>query len=195
MEPHYYTGELLGVDTFHVGILKGVGRVYMQEAIDCHSRYAWARRYTNKLPVTAVQLLNNHVLPTFEKHRASIQVILSDNGRESCGRPDRHPYELFLQLEGIEHRTTKVNSPQTNGFVERLHRTILDKHFHIVGRKTWYESVDQMQKDLDACLVKDNQKRPHQGRNMNGMTPMQAFKKGLIARPQGKVKAVEKRTA
>ena len=96
--------------------------------------------------MTAVQLLNNHVLPTFDKHRAAIQAILSDNGREFCGRPDRHPYELFLQLEGIEHRTTKINRPQTNGFVERLHRTILDEHFRIVGRKTWYESVDQMQK-------------------------------------------------
>ena len=59
----------------------------MQAAIDCHSRYAWARLYTNKLPVTAVQLLNNHVLPTFDKHRAAIQAILSDNGREFCGRP------------------------------------------------------------------------------------------------------------
>ena len=100
------TGELVGVDTFHVGTLKGVGRVYMQAAIDCHSRYAWARLYTNKLPLTAVQLLNNHVLPTFEKHGASVQAILSESGREFCGRPDRHPYELFLQ---------KVKSPQTNG--------------------------------------------------------------------------------
>ena len=145
--------------------------------------------------MTAVQLLNNHVLPTFDKHRASIQAILSDNGREFCGRPDRHPYELFLQLEGIEHRTTKINSPQTNGFIERLHRTILDEHFRIVGRKTWYESVDQMQKDLDAYLVKYNQKRPHQGRNMNGMTPLQAFEKGLTTKPHNKGEAVEKSTA
>ena len=80
----HHTGELLGVDTFYVGTLKGVGRVYMQTAIDCHSRYAWARLYTNKLPVTAVQLLNNHVLPTFDKHRAAIQAILSDNVENSA---------------------------------------------------------------------------------------------------------------
>jgi len=186
------TGELVGVDTFHVGTLKGVGRVYMQAAIDCHSRYAWARLYTNKLPLTAVQLLNNHVLPTFDKHGASVQAILSDNGREFCGRPDRHPYELFLQLEGIEHRTTKVKSPQTNGFVERLHRTILDEHFRVVGRKTWYESIDPMQKDLDAYLVQYNEKRPHQGRNMNGLTPLQAFKKGLPTKPEAKEAAMQK---
>ncbi|NKB67710.1 MAG: IS481 family transposase [Candidatus Latescibacteria bacterium] len=181
-----YTGELVGVDTFQVGTLKGVGRIYMQTAIDCHSRYAWAHLYTNKLPVTAVHLLNDQVLPTFEQHRASINAVLSDNGREFCGRLDRHPYELFLQLEGIEHRKTKVKRPQTNGFVERLHRTILDEHFRVEGRKTWYESIDQMQQDLDAYLANYNHKRPHQGRNMEGMTPIQAFKKGLKKRPAAK---------
>ena len=116
--PH--TGALVAVDTFFVGKLKGVGKVYLQTAIDCHSRYAWARLYTNKMPVTAVQTLNNEVLPTFEEHGARIEAVLSDNGREFCGREDQHPYELFLQLESIAHKTTKVGRPQSNGIVERL---------------------------------------------------------------------------
>jgi len=183
-----YTGELVAVDTFLVGTLKGVGRVYLQSAIDCYSRYAWGRLYTTKLPVTSVQLLNNDVLPFFEKHGAFVTTVLSDNGREFCGRPDRHPYELFLQLEGIEHRTTKVRRPQSNGFVERLHRTLLDEHFRVMGRTKFYESVDEMQKDLDTYLIHYNTKRPHQGRNMNGMTPEQAFKKGLKYRPKNEKK-------
>jgi hypothetical protein len=93
--PH--TGALVAVDTFFVGVLKGVGKVYLQTAIDCASRYAWARLYPNKLPVTAVQLLNNDVLPTFEQQGAKVEAVLSDNGREFCGREDQHPYELFLQ--------------------------------------------------------------------------------------------------
>ncbi len=80
--PH--TGALVAVDTFFVGVLKGVGRVYLQTAIDCHSRYAWGRLYASKLPLTAVQLLNNDVLPTFEQHGATIEAVLSDNGREFC---------------------------------------------------------------------------------------------------------------
>ena len=183
-----YTGELVAVDTFMVGTLKGIGRIYLQSVIDCYSRYAWGRLYTNKLPVTAVQILNNDVLPFFEKHGASIMTILSDNGREYCGRPDRHPYELFLQLEGIEHRTTKVRRPQSNGFVERLHRTLLDEHFRIMGRKKFYESVNEMQKDLDAYLQHYNTKRPHQGRGMNGSTPQQAFNNGLKKRPKDEKK-------
>jgi hypothetical protein len=115
--PH--TGALVAVDTFFVGVLKGVGKVYLQTAIDCHSRYAWARLYPNKLPLTAVQLMNNDVLATFEAEGTAIDAVLSDNGREFCGRDDQHPYELFLQLEGIAHKKTRVKRPQSNGIVER----------------------------------------------------------------------------
>jgi transposase InsO family protein len=175
--PH--TGALLAVDTFFVGTLKGVGKLYLQTAIDCHSRYAWARLYPSKLPVTAVHLMNNDVIPTFESHGTKIDTVLSDNGREFCGRPDQHPYELFLQLEDIEHRTTRVKRPQSNGIVERLHRTLLDEHFRVEGRRTWFETVEEMQAVLDTYLEGYNQRRPHQGRGMNGRTPALAFANGI----------------
>jgi hypothetical protein len=120
--PH--TGALVAVDTFYVGVLKGVGKVYLQTAIDCHSRHAWARLYPNKLPVTAVQLINNDGLPTFEAHGTKIDAVLSENGREFCGREDRHPYELFLQLEEMStsepgstgHNPTALSSAGTARF-------------------------------------------------------------------------------
>jgi transposase InsO family protein len=175
--PH--TGSLVAVDTFHVGTLKGVGKIYLQTAIDCHSRHAWARLYPSKLPITAVHLMNNDVLPTFETANAKIDVVLSDNGREYCGRPDRHPYELYLQLEEIEHRTTRVKRPQSNGIVERFHRTLLDEHFRVEGRKTWFDTIEEMQAVLDDYLAGYNQRRPHQGRGMKGRTPARAFRDGL----------------
>jgi transposase InsO family protein len=175
--PH--TGSLVAVDTFFVGVLKGVGKLYLQSAIDCHSRYGWGRLYTSKLPITAVHLMNNDVLPTFEAHDTPIQTVLSDNGREFCGRPDKHPYELFLQLEDIVHRTTRVKRPQSNGIVERFHRTLLDEHFRVEGRKTWFETVEEMQAVLDTYLDGYNQRRPHQGRGMKGRTPARAFVEGL----------------
>jgi transposase InsO family protein len=115
-------------------------------------------------------------VPFFEEHGVPIKTMLSDNGREFCGRPDRHLYELFLQLEGIEHRKTKVRRPQSNGIacpersrrVARFHRTLLDEHFRVEGRRTWFETVEQMQEALDAHLVTYNTARPHQGRSMNG---------------------------
>jgi transposase InsO family protein len=185
--PH--TGSLVAVDTFFVGTLKGVGKVYLQTAIDCHSRYAWAELHTSKLPITAVSNLNNNVLPTFEEADAKIDVVLSDNGREFCGRPDSHPYELFLQLEEIEHRTTRVKRPQSNGIIERFHRTLLDEHLRVEGRKTWFETVSEMQAVLDQYLVHYNTERPHQGRGMNGRTPATVFAAGLPNRkPKKEVK-------
>jgi transposase InsO family protein len=175
--PH--TGALVAVDTFFVGVLKGVGKVYPQTAIDCHSRYAWARLYPNKLPLTAVQLLNNDVLPTFEIYGGTIDAVLSDNDREFCGRQYRHSYKLFLQLEDIEHKRTRVNRPQSNGIVERLHRTLLDEHFRVEGRRAWFETLHEMQTVLDHYLVEYNTKRPHQSRGMNGRTRITAFIDGI----------------
>ena len=185
------TGELVAVDTFFAGTLKGVGKVYIQTVLDCFSRHVWARLYTSKMPVTAVQILNNHVLPFFEEHGVKVETILSDNGREFCGREDRHPYELFLQLEEIEHRKTKVGRPQSNGFIERFHRTLLDEHLRVKGRTTWYESVEEMQADLDAYLETYNRNRPHRGRGMEGRTPYQVFKKG-IRKPRSRKKSAGK---
>ena len=179
--PH--TGALVAVDTFFVGVLKGVGRVYLQTAIDCHSRYAWARQNTSKPPITAVHLMNNDVLSSFEAAGARIAAVISDNGRTFCGRPDRHPYELFLQLEEIEHRTTRVKRPQLSGIVERLHRTLLDEHFRVEGRRTWFDTVEEMQAVLDRYLEGYNHKRPHQGRGMQGRTPAKSFKDGLPKNP------------
>jgi transposase InsO family protein len=174
-----HTGYLVSVDTFFVGSLKGIGKIYMQSVLDCHSRHAWGRLYTCKLPITAVHVLNEDVLPFFEKHNATIENILSDNGSEYCGKPDSHPFELFLQLEEINHRKTRVQRPQSNGFIERFHRTILNEHFRIKGRIKWYESLSEMQNDLDQYLVIYNTIRSHQGRGMNGKTPLDAFVGGL----------------
>lgn len=111
-------------------------------------------------------------LPQDEQQGLRIETLLSDNGREYCGRPDQHPFELFLQLEGIKHRTTRVRRPQSNGFVERLHRTLLDEHLRIEGRTAWDESIDQMQGDFDAYLqslqLRAAASRPNDGRQNAG---------------------------
>jgi|SRR5579883_462833 len=126
-----------------------------------------------------LMLKDNDVPPSFEAQGATIDAVLSDNGREFCGREDRHPYKLFLQLEGIEHKRTRVNRPQSNGIVERLHRTFLDEHFRVEGRKALFETIEEKQIVLDQYLVEDNTKRLHQGRGMNGRTPVIAFIDGI----------------
>ena len=133
------------------------------------------------MPVTAVQILHNHALPFFERHRVRVQTI----GRECCDRPDEHPYELFLQLEETEHRTTKVGRLQSNGFIERFHRTLLEEHLRIKGRTTWYEAVRRCRRTSTAILRPEtyNTRRPHRGRGMEGRTPYEVFKAGIPAKP------------
>ena len=76
-------------------------------------------------------------------------------------------------MHDIEHRTTKVRSPRTNGFVVRMNRTLLDECFQIKGRRTWYNTPEEIQRDLDEYLAYYNLKRSHQGYRLKGRTPAQ----------------------
>jgi transposase InsO family protein len=172
-------GELLNQDTFYWGTLKGVGKVYVQVVIDVFCSLAFAKIYTSKMPITACDLLFERVLPFYEDLGVPVGAVLTDNGREYCGREDRHPYELLLQIEEIEHRTTRIRSPRTNGFVERMNRTLLDECFRIAGRTTWYLEVEEIQRDLDRFLEYYNLQRSHQGYRLKGRTPAQALREAL----------------
>jgi transposase InsO family protein len=168
-------GELLNQDTFFWGSLKGVGKVYVQVVVDVFCSLAFAKVYTSKMPVTACDLLYERVLPFYEALGVPIGAVLTDNGREFCGRVEMHPYELLLAMEGIDHRTTRVRSPRTNGFVERMNRTLLDECFRVAGRTTWYMEVEEIQRDLDRFLAYYNVERTHQGYRLKGRTPAQAL--------------------
>ena len=137
-------GELLSQDTFYVGTLKGVGRVYLHTVVDTFGSYAFGFLHTSKQPEAAVAVLHNDVLPFYQNLDIQVEKILTDNGREFCGT-DNHPFELYLQLNEIKHKRTKVAHPQTNGFVERFHRTVLDEFFRLAFRTKFYESVEALQ--------------------------------------------------
>jgi transposase InsO family protein len=162
-------------DTFYVGTLKGVGRVYQQTFIDTYAKVGFAKLYDRKTPITAADLLNDRVVPFYEENDVPLQRILTDRGTEYCGTHDRHEYELYLAVENIDHSRTKAKSPQTNGIVERLHKTMLDEFYRIAFRKKIYQTIADLQADLDAWMVEYNEVRSHQGRYCFGKTPMQTF--------------------
>ncbi len=162
-------------DTFYVGTLKGVGRIYQQTFIDTYAKVGFAKLYDRKTPVTAADLLNDRVVPFFEEHGVPLLRILTDRGTEFCGAPERHEYELYLAVEDIDHTRTKTKSPQTNGICERFHKTLLDEFYRVAFRKKIYTSLEELQADLDGYLEHYNRERPHQGRWCYGKTPMQTF--------------------
>ena len=162
-------------DTFYVGTLKGVGRIYQQTFIDTYSKLGFAKLYDRKTPITAADLLNDRVIPFFEEQRVPLQRVLTDRGTEFCGAHDRHEYELYLAIEDIDHTRTRTKSPQTNGIVERFHKTMLDEFYRVAFRKKLYSAISELQTDLDAWLDDYNHNRTHQGRYCFGKTPMQTF--------------------
>ena len=170
-----HPGYLGSQDTFYVGTLKGVGRVYQQTFVDTYSKVAFAKLYTTKTPITSADILNDKVLPFFEQHQLPMLRILTDRGTEYCGKVEHHDYQLYLAINDIEHTKTKVQSPQTNGICERFHKTILQEFYQVTFRKKIYETIDALQKDLDEWLQYYNNKRTHQGKMCCGRTPIQTL--------------------
>lgn len=168
-------GYCAAQDTFYVGNMKGVGRIYQQTCIDTYAKVAFAKLYDRKTPITAAELLNDRVLPFYEQHDIPLLRMLTDRGTEFCGNPERHEYELYLAVEDIDHTRTRTKSPQTNGICERFHKTVLNEFYRVTFRKKIYHSIDELQADLDSWIADYNQTRPHQGRWCFGKTPMQTF--------------------
>jgi transposase InsO family protein len=170
-----HPGYLGAQDTFYVGTLKGVGRIYQQTFIDTYCKVGFAKIYDRKNALVAADLLNDRVLPFYEGHGIPLLRVLTDRGTEFCGNREYHEYELYLALENVEHSKTRVKSPQSNGICERFHKTVLDEFYRVAFRKKVYGSIEELQKDLDLWFTEYNEQRVHSGKYCYGKTPLQTF--------------------
>lgn len=170
-----HPGYLGCQDTFYVGTLKGVGRVYQQTFIDAYSKVACAKLYTTKTPLAAADLLNDRVMPMHEESGLGLLRVLTDRGTEYCGKPEQHDYQLYLAMCDIDHTKTKAKSPQTNGICERFHKTLLQEFYQVAFRKKVYPGIDALQRDLDIWMHTYNHERTHQGKMCCGRTPWQTW--------------------
>jgi transposase InsO family protein len=170
-----HPGYLGAQDTFYVGTLKGVGRIYQQTFIDTYTKVALVKLYDRKNALVAADMLNDRVLPFFEEHDIPLLRILTDRGTEYCGSREHHEYQLYLAIEDIDHSKTKAKSPQTNGICERFHKTILQEFYQIAFRKKIYKTLEELQTDVDHWIKQYNEERPHTGKYCFGKTPMQTF--------------------
>lgn len=170
-----HPGYLGAQDTYYVGNIKGVGRIYQQTFIDTYSKVAQVKLYDRKHALTAADMLNDKVIPWFEEQGIPLLRILTDRGSEYCGNREHHEYELYLDLENIEHTKTKTKSPQTNGICERFHQTIQNEFYATAFRRKLYHSLEELQNDVDAWIQSYNEERTHSGKHCFGKTPMQTF--------------------
>ena len=175
-----HPGYLIAQDSFYVGNMKGVGRIYQQTVIDTYTKVAFAKLYDRKNALIAADMLNDRVIPFFDANEIPVLRVLTDRGSEYCGNREHHEYELYLDLENIDHTKTKAKSPQTNGICERFHKTILNEFYQITFRKKIYDSIEMLQKDLDEWMRDYNENRPHSGKYCYGKTPRQTFHDSLL---------------
>ena len=173
-----HPGYLGSQDTYYVGNLKGVGRIYQQTFIDTYAKVAFAKLYTTKTPITSADLLNDKVLPFYEQHQLPLLRILTDRGTEYCGKAETHDYQLYLAINDIEHTKTKARSPQTNGICERFHKTVNQEFYQVTFRKKVYRDLESLQLDLDQWVEYYNNERTHQGKMCCGRTPMETLEDG-----------------
>jgi transposase InsO family protein len=171
----FHPGYLGSQDTFYVGNLKGVGRIYQQTFMDTYRKIAFCKLYTTKTPITAADLLNDKVLPFFEQNELPMLRILTDRGTVYCGKVEQHDYQLYLAINDIDHTKTKTMSAQTNGICERFHKTNLTEFYQITFRKKLYVELNELQKDLDDWMNYYNNDRTHKGKMCCGRTPIETW--------------------
>lgn len=170
-----HPGYLGAQDTYYVGTIKGIGRIYQQTFIDTYTKVAFAKLYDRKNALVAAEMLNDRVLPFFEEEDIRLLRVLTDRGTEFCGALEHHEYELYLAIEDVDHSKTKARHPQTNGICERFHRTIQEEFYQVAFRKKIYHSIEELQTDLDQWLRQYNHERTHTGKYCFGKTPYQTF--------------------
>src|SRR3954467_14961277 len=129
-----------------------VGTAFVHTAIDDHSRVAYAEIHDDETAATAVQVLRNAV-DWFAKHGVTVQRVLSDNG--SCYRS--LAWRDACADLGITHKRTRPYRPQTNGKIERFHRTLADGW----AFKKFYNSESARRAALPAWVHQYNHHRPH----------------------------------
>lgn len=161
-----------------MGTLKGVGRIYQKTFIDTYAKVGFAKLYSTKTPINAADLLNDRVLPFYEKHQLTLQRILTDRGAEYCGKAETHDYQLYMAIIDIEHTKTKARLPQTNRICERFHKTMLQEFYQVTFRKKIYRDIETLQFDLDLWLEVFNHESAHQGKMCCGKTPMEKLEDG-----------------
>jgi transposase InsO family protein len=175
----HHPGYLGAQDTYYVGTIKGVGRIYQQTFIDTYAKVAQAKLYDRKNALVAADMLNDRVLPMYEQSDIPLLRILTDRGTEYCGAREHHEYQLYLAIEDIDHTRIKAKHPQTNGICERFHRTMQNEFYAIAFRKKIYNSIDELQLDVDLWLDYYNKERPHSGKYCFGKTPWQTWTESL----------------
>jgi len=163
-------GDLVSVDTFYIGKLKGLGKVWQITACDVACSYGVARLMPALSAEAAARFLIEVLRPLYRQADWPLKRVLTDRGSEFNGA-----FDEACQALSIRHTRTKPRHAWTNGFVERLQGTILHEHWPLEFRRQYFTSRFAMQRTLDGFMTFYNEQRPHQGYRLGGRVPADLF--------------------
>lgn len=167
-----WPGHIVALDTFYVGTLKGVGRVYQISGIDLCSRYAWANLYTTKDQSASTHFVEEILIPKFFDNGVAIESILSDNGSEFTGSKFQ---QMLADYDIVHHRIPK-GKPILNGYCERFQRTLYEEFYQRIFRIRFFKNLDELTQALNEYLVYYNFQRVHFGVIKTGAIPIEVLK-------------------
>jgi len=160
----------------NLGDVPGPGSIYVETVVDGDSGFSFAKIYSAKNAMNAVDILDSRVLPFFERHAISIRGIHTQKTNEYCGQVFLHPYETYLATSHIQHLPIHLPGHPYSHFCEQFYRFLLDKFFPAALRKTFHLSMDELQKDLDTFVEAYNAAQVKSlGEIRSGLSPSSNF--------------------
>jgi hypothetical protein len=136
----------------NVGDVPGMGCIYVETVVDRDSGIAFAKVYSARNAMNAVDILESRVVPFFERQGVAIGSIYTRRTSEYCGLPPLHPFETFLATSHIQHLRMDKSAQPDKYLCEQFYSFLLKEFFPAALRRTFRLSLDELQKELDVFV-------------------------------------------
>ena len=170
-------GQVVALDTFYVGRLKGVGAVWQLTAVDVATRTAVVQLIVGEKTAAVAAAFLDHLKKALRKHGITLTGVLSDNGPEFTGKA----FKTRVDQLGLLHHRIPPRSPNHNAVCERFHGTVLHEFYRPHFHRGRVDDMKLLDRSLQAWVLDYNHHRPNHGDYMTGRTPLQV-KKQLLRR-------------
>jgi transposase InsO family protein len=168
-------GDLVALDTFYVGKLKGVGSVFQLTAIDTTTRWTVAKLIVGDKSAEGAAVFVEEVMGILDDIGIELTGVLSDNGPEFAGKA----FGTYMEKLGITHHRIPARSPNHNAVCERVQGTILQEFYRPAFHRQRFDSLSELDRQLQGFLHRYNTKRRNHGDYMAGRTPLQVLEARL----------------
>jgi transposase InsO family protein len=162
-------GDLIAIDSFYIGNLKGVGRVYQLTAIDTATRWAFVLLVLGTPNAQTTIRFLEQVIRRYQRLGVQVRAVLSDNGPEYAARA----FTAAVVAKGLVHQRIPPRSPNHNAVCERFQGTALQECWRPAFHRRRFTSIRQLQAEIDTWLGHYNQRRRNHSDYMRGRTPAQ----------------------